>query len=320
MKKLTNRLHSRRLAYNLQQVRALMIPDAFYRARCRSLLDRRYENQAQLDFRIAYCNRINQPFRPDQHSVSIAEFNTIRHYLQHRQTTYYCDLQAVLRYFDRSKRFHYLFGDIRDVPPVPTLLKSRPVGEDNQNSVILKLNKIRHFNFFRDRKRFQNKAGKLVWRGTVHQENRRAFLEKFHDHPLCDVGQVNRSEDHPEWVKPFMPVAQQMEYQFILCLEGNDVASSLKWGMASHSLCVMTRPRYETWFMEGRLQPGVHFVGVEDDYTDLEEKLDYYRRHTQEAGRIIENAHRFVAQFLDPAVERYVGLAVLDKYFRHMEG
>jgi len=320
VKKLRDRLHSRRLVYNLQQVRDLMIPDAFYRARCRSLLDRRSENQAQLDFRVDYCNRIDQPFRPDQHSVSIAEFNTIRHYLKHRQTTYYCDLQAVLRYFDRNKRFNYLFGDIRDVPSTPTLLKSRPVGEGTQNSVLLKLNRIRHFNFVTDRKRFVDKMPELVWRGKVHQAHRRAFLEKYHGHPRCDVGQVNSSEDHPEWVKPYMSAARQLDYKFILCIEGNDVASSLKWTLSSNSLCVMTRPRYETWFMEGCLEPGVHYVGVRDDYSDLEEKLEHYSRNPKEAEEIIGNAQRFVAQFLDPATERYVGLAVLAKYFRYMEG
>ena len=35
----------------------------------------------------------------------------------------------------------------------------------------------------------------------------------------------------------------------------------------------MTPPRFETWFMEGRLVPDVHYVALAEDYSDLEAKL-----------------------------------------------
>ena len=42
--------------------------------------------------------------------------------------------------------------------------------------------------------------------------------------------------------------------------------------MSSNSVAVMPRPKYESWFMEGRLQPGVHYIEIKDDYSDLEPK------------------------------------------------
>ena len=41
--------------------------------------------------------------------------------------------------------------------------------------------------------------------------------------------------------------------------------------MSSNSVAVMPRPKYESWFMEGRLQPGVHYIEIKDDYSDLED-------------------------------------------------
>ena len=38
----------------------------------------------------------------------------------------------------------------------------------------------------------------------------------------------------------------------------------------------MPKPKYETWFMEGKLKDGSHYIEVKDDYSDLEEKIKYY--------------------------------------------
>ena len=85
--------------------------------------------------------------------------------------------------------------------------------------------------------------------------------------------------------------------------------------MASNSLCFMPRPRFETWFMEGRLEPWRHYVPLRDDCADIEEKMDYYATHTDEALEIIANAQRHVAQFKDRQRERLVSLLVARKYF-----
>ena len=80
---------------------------------------------------------------------------------------------------------------------------------------------------------------------------------------------------------------------------------------------MMRKPRYETWFMEGRLEPGVHYVALKDDFSDLEEKIAYYNQdqNLDEALAIIANAHQYVAQFLDPEQELVASLLVAQKYF-----
>ncbi len=112
-----------------------------------------------------------------------------------------------------------------------------------------------------------------------------------------------------------MSVPEQLNYKFILSIEGNDVATNLKWAMASNSLCFMTRPKFETWFMEGTLIPAYHYVELKDDYSDLEEKIHYYTHHPDEAKAIVRNANRYVAQFRNESRERLIGMLVLQKYF-----
>ena len=57
------------------------------------------------------------------------------------------------------------------------------------------------------------------------------------------------------------------------------MASNLKWVMSSNSVAVMPRPRYETWFMEGSLVPGYHYIEIKTDFSDLIEKMEYYNAH-----------------------------------------
>ena len=101
-----------------------------------------------------------------------------------------------------------------------------------------------------------------------------------------------------------------------MSLEGNDVASNLKWVMSSNSIAVTPRLRRETWFMEGRLEGGVHYVEIRPDFSDLEEKMDHYSNHLDELRTIVDNANRYVAQFRDPRRERYIALLVMQKYFK----
>ena len=100
-----------------------------------------------------------------------------------------------------------------------------------------------------------------------------------------------------------------------MSLEGNDVASNLKWVMSSNCLAVTPRPTMETWFMEGLLVPNYHYVEVKPDFSDLEEKVDYYLSHPDKAKAIIQHAHEWVDQFKDKHREDLISLLVLKKYF-----
>jgi AsnA-type aspartate--ammonia ligase len=101
-------------------------------------------------------------------------------------------------------------------------------------------------------------------------------------------------------------IREHLDYKFIMALEGNDVASNLKWVMSSNSLAVMTRPTCETWFMEGTLVAGYHYVEVKEDFSDLPEKLQYYIEHPEQAEDIIRHAHEYVRQFQDKERENLI--------------
>ena len=110
--------------------------------------------------------------------------------------------------------------------------------------------------------------------------------------------------------------ANQTEFKYILSLEGVDVATNLKWIMSSNSLCFSQRPRFETWFMEGRLIPNVHYVEIAEDFSDINDKIAFYERHPEEALRIIANANAYITQFMNADDEALLAHLVVARYFK----
>lgn len=271
------------------------------------------EKQEAIWQRVHYYNRLARPISLPPDANCLASFH------REKSWSYHLDLVSLLRYYPPELRFYHQFGDVREVPDVPTLVKSRPIGEHNHNSVLLKLNRVRHYYLPVDKWPFEKKRPLAVWRGACHQEHRRHFVREFHTHPLCDVADIHRNAAGKPWHGKFLSIPEQLRYRYIISLEGKDVATNLKWIMASNSLCLMRRPRFETWFMEGQLRPDYHYVQLKDDYSDLEEQIAYYESNPEEAKKIIHHANCYVKKFKDGEQERLVSLLTLQKYFSMTE-
>lgn len=231
---------------------------------------------------------------------------------------YFFDLRDVMRWFNGKLRIAYIPGDVYFTPEYPAIVKSRLLTGDNTNSVIFKLDKLRHFLFIKDPVPFRKKKNQAIFRGKIRMSRvRRKFLEMYFGSSVCDCGVVGKNEGFPEeWLTPKKTIREHLDYKFIMALEGNDVASNLKWVMSSNSIAVMTKPTCETWFMEGTLVPDYHYIQIKDDLSDLEEKLSYYIQYPDEAEAIVRHAHEYIAQFLDKKRERLISLLVAGKYFK----
>lgn len=230
--------------------------------------------------------------------------------------SYFFDTYEYARHFDKNLPIDWVFGDVTHVPESPSIVKSRPISHDNQNSVVLNLDKARHFVFVKGDRDFAEKKNLMIGRAAVQQPHRYAFYEKYFGHPLADLGQINTTKGNPDWIKPKISIDEHLKYKFILSLQGYDVATNLKWIMSSNSIAVMPKPSMETWYMEGTLVPGKHFIEIGSDYSDFEEKINYYIENEAECREIIENAHQYVNGFFNQDVEDLCSLLVLEKYFQ----
>lgn len=272
---------------------------------------KKYKKDKYIMSRVNYYNKINQNFslhkiNQNFNKKDIYVCDSIKNILGRMKTSvYYYDFKDKIKFFNTDKYVSIIPGDIRDICNQPTLSKTRNISSTNNNNIILKWNYIRHFRFIEDKLLFENKINKLVWRGGLcdYSGIRKKLLNNYKSNNLLDLD------------KNFLGIKQQMRYKFILSIEGNDVATNLKWIMSSNSLCFMPKPSCESWFMEGTLIPGYHYVEIKNDLSDLEDKIKYYILKLNECKRIIRNANNYVEQFKDTKREKIIEILVLDKYF-----
>ncbi|MEJ6579480.1 MAG: glycosyl transferase family 90 [Akkermansiaceae bacterium] len=288
-----------------------LVPDSHYRKQLQQKLDSLSpENEARILNRVHYYNKFEQTGEIPESALRLDQLKSTN------KTAYYYDFRRVIRFFPKEMRTALRFGDVQDVSDFPRIVKTRPIQEPHENSILLRLNSIRHFRPITDTLPYSEKADGIVWRGKVKKDHRQIILKAHFEHPLCNFGktnELNEGED-PRWKKPWMGITEQLRHKFILSVEGNEVATNLKWIAQSNSLCFMTKPKFESWFMEGRLEAAKHYVELQDDYTDLPEKLDHYLAHPDEAQRIISNFKAYYDQFRDPEEELLISLLVVRKY------
>ena len=119
------------------------------------------------------------------------------------------------------------------------------------------------------------------------------------DHLGFDVGFTNIHPDKRAWgpggrfIKGRLKKRDFMQFKYVLVLQGNDVATSLKWLMKRNSVAVMAPPTREGWLMEGLLEPYVHYVPAHKP-SEMPAVLEWLKSHDDECRNIVRNANDWV--------------------------
>lgn len=230
---------------------------------------------------------------------------------------YYIDMERWMAYFPSRLRVCFQPGDVYANPRVPTVIKARRLDDAGGDmAVVLPLNRVRHFPHPHDNIAFADKKPVLFFRGKIADKPLRIrFFEQWYGHEGFDLGDTSRHPLRPEWGAAKVSIASQFKYRFILVLEGNDVGSALQWVMGSNCVPVMTRPCVEHWLMHSLLIPGVHYVEIAADFSDVADKLRYYTEHPEKAEAISRASREWYAQFADKKRELLIELLTLQRYF-----
>jgi hypothetical protein len=95
-------------------------------------------------------------------------------------------------------------------------------------------------------------------------------------------------------VSPPMSIRDQLKYKIIISLEGNDVATGLKWNLLSNSVVLMPPPTKTTWALEKLLVPWIHYVPLSENVDNIEEMVQWILHHQDEAQQISRRATNFI--------------------------
>lgn len=179
---------------------------------------------------------------------------------------------------------------------------------------------------------FKSKNNKIIWRGgftgfgwdqkhETSRPSRKVLCEKYNDHcnDSIDIGPTGSNPyegifTYNGKIKDHINISQQLKSKFIISVEGGDIATNLKWILYSNSVSLMAKPTICSWLMEDKLEPWVHYVPLDDQFDDLEEKYTWCLTNLDKCEEIANNGKKYIEQFLDQEREAKITNLVLRKY------
>lgn len=206
-------------------------------------------------------------------------------------------------------------------PNLPSVSKARKIDKEGKHSSIIWPLRLGH-HFDRQFEKLLSakdtawrlKKHAIVWRGActgTGERNRGAsqtgsrliFVQKFalrnETDSKMNIGMIGSCSPfgtrlEQKYFKEEMNVEKMLSYKYLLSLEGNDVATGLKWKLASSSVVFMPEPTAESFAMEGLLQPFVHYIPIQKDGSDLEKMIQWAEENDSKAKWISDQATEFM--------------------------
>jgi hypothetical protein len=236
-------------------------------------------------------------------------------------------------YKEHDIKFVFMFGDNTSPKKIPCFVKAKCLNS-NDYSVLLKLNTSRHIGMLPSIKTydipFHCKINKVIWRGSgtgMSNLQRFELVKKFQNttNPMIDIKFTNFPQNIPKnysandfKIAQHVDIKTLLQYKFLISIEGNDVSTNLKWILLSNSVVLQPIPKKCSWFMEDMLIPFKHFIPLKDDFSDLEDKLQWCMKNLDKCQQIATNATVYMENFLDEENEKYITTEVIKKYVNNV--
>jgi hypothetical protein len=120
-------------------------------------------------------------------------------------------------------------------------------------------------------------------------------------------------------IKPEISYDTFVQYKYIISIEGNEKDSGSNWKLGSGSLVIMKPPKYESWLMESKLIPWVHYVPLNDEMNNLDEIYNWCLNNDDKCKEIVKNANAFMNNFRDMEMENNLIRKIENDYFNYIE-
>jgi len=264
---------------------------------------------------------------------------------------YYLHLKNLLlilknsNYNFKCQNIHFMYGDYnKNEEDILYICKTRVKSSKN---IILNLNFNRHWDLYykllkKGDIKFINKNDKIIWRGSTtgiekSLGNRFNLVKKyFYHYNRCKfidiafsknskinsrdiVGITKGKEKYMKLVRQSYSMEELLSSKFLICIEGNDVASGLKWMLLSNSVVIMPRPKISSWLMEFNLIPWVHYVPLSDDFHDVLIMYKWCLKNFKKCELIAKKSTEYMLQFSDINKEKEIEIEVLKRYLEFIE-
>ncbi len=207
---------------------------------------------------------------------------------------------------------------------MPCFQKTRTIDNHSNFSILLKLQYGRHwgpFYEFKDKTNWDLKKNELIWRGAPTGKGDRIlfsdmYYKKYNVGLSCIFDHI---QQYSYLIKPEINLDEFCKYKYIVSIEGNEKDSGLNWKLASNSVVLMKPPMYESWLMESKLVPWVHYIPLKNDFSDLDDIYNWCLNNDDKCKEIVKNANKFMEIFRDLETEKKLIDKIELDYFKHIK-
>ena len=273
---------------------------------------------------IEYKDIFNEKETISYNKIQLINNNILFYDNYDNQIRYY--VNDLRNYFINSEiknfNIYIAFGDINVKMKKYCFTKSRPIDLINNFNILLNLNTPRHWKGLDDVKKydipFDKKNNKIIWRGTSTGNKRVKFVEKYQNHQNEDIdikfSNLCQNVIDNNYILSKLLITEQLQSKFLISIEGNDVATNLKWILYSNSVLIMPKPTVCSWIMEDKLISGIHYIEIKSDYSDLEEKYKWCLNNLEKCKIIAESGKKYIEQFLNQENEIKITNKIIEIY------
>lgn len=243
----------------------------------------------------------------------------------------YRDLHSLIDFFlpfdsidsnIESVKFPIFYGESGDTNTIPIIRKARKVTD--KAGVLYDLRSLRYntpcIEVERSDLEWSRKNNNVVWRGaTTGPVTRESFVKKYFNKYNIGFSSVKQKPHLSEFKKNRISIADQLKSKFIVSLQGNDLASNIRWVLYSNSTLIMPKPHWTSWTMEEKLKPNVHYLELNEDLSNLDELLNWAFENDELCKEIAQNGKNYASQFLDRNYDTEVRMMLLKEYAKRLK-
>jgi len=207
---------------------------------------------------------------------------------------------------------------------MPCFQKTRKINNHSDLSLLLKLQFGRHwgpFYTFKDNYEWTSKKNEIIWRGApTGNGDRIKFCDLYYK--KYNVGLSCIFDYIPQYSylqKSEISLDDFCKYKYIISIEGNEKDSGINWKLASNSVVLMKQPIYESWLMESKLEPWIHYIPLKEDFSDIDEIYLWCLNNDDKCREITLNANKFMDNFRNIDLEEKLINKIEFDYFKHIK-
>ena len=151
---------------------------------------------------------------------------------------------------------------------------------------------------------FYNKLPKCIWRGYLDNGTNNNFLNPDGKHGLNQRQYFKKLYDEKRFPNVNFEdkktsMEEQLKYKYILDIDGfSNTWDATVWKLYSGSVLFKTKSKWKQWYYD-EMKEWEHYVPIENDFSDLNDKIEWCIHNEDKCLKITENAHQFVLNKLN---------------------